>query len=152
MNNDLEQYTIEKIKQLTMAIDQSAFTAIRDRLIEEKAMAEIALKAIQTKSAALDRTNAFTDEDLEGMAHGNNPVANAYRELLAFRRAANSSAIPDGWKLVPIDPTPAMCEAAYTARDKWSSMQCDNQKELHFSFAQPRYKAMLVAAPKPEGE
>lgn len=32
--------------------------------------------------------NSFTDSELEGMAHGNNPVANAYRELLKFRRVA----------------------------------------------------------------
>ena len=38
--------------------------------------------------------NSFTNGDLESMAHGDNPVANAYRELLAFRR--NSPAIPDG--------------------------------------------------------
>ena len=31
-------------------------------------------------------SNSFTDEDLEGMSHGNNPVANAYRELLALRK------------------------------------------------------------------
>ncbi|WP_407732232.1 hypothetical protein ACJJVG_05720 [Pseudocitrobacter faecalis] len=30
--------------------------------------------------------NSFTDDDLEMMAHGDNPQANAYRELLAFRR------------------------------------------------------------------
>ncbi|HDX4397526.1 TPA: hypothetical protein QIU16_000549 [Citrobacter freundii] len=30
--------------------------------------------------------NSFTDEDLEGMIHGNNPQSNAYRELLSFRR------------------------------------------------------------------
>lgn len=35
--------------------------------------------------------NNFTDLDLEGMAHGNNPVANAYRELLSFRRAAKQA-------------------------------------------------------------
>ena len=29
--------------------------------------------------------NSFTDEELEGMAHGDNPQANAYRELLAYR-------------------------------------------------------------------
>ncbi|MFS7357601.1 hypothetical protein AB6896_01890 [Rahnella inusitata] len=34
------------------------------------------------------QANSFTASELEGMAHGNNPVANAYRELLAFRRAA----------------------------------------------------------------
>lgn len=35
-------------------------------------------------------SNSFTDEDLEGMAHGNNPVANAYRELLAFRKTESN--------------------------------------------------------------
>lgn len=43
--------------------------------------------------------NSFTDEDLEMMAHGNNPQSNAYRELLAFRR--NSPVTPDGWVMVP---------------------------------------------------
>lgn len=38
--------------------------------------------------------NSFTDEDLEMMAHGNNPQSNAYRELLEFRR--NSPVTPDG--------------------------------------------------------
>jgi hypothetical protein len=31
-------------------------------------------------------SNSFSDEELEGMSYGNNPLANAYRELLAFRR------------------------------------------------------------------
>ncbi|SFX55704.1 Protein of unknown function [[Enterobacter] aerogenes] len=39
--------------------------------------------------------NSFTDDELEGMAHGNNPQSNAYRELLAYRR--NSPVIPDAW-------------------------------------------------------
>lgn len=39
--------------------------------------------------------NSFTNKDLEGMIHGNNPQSNAYRELLAFRR--NSQVTPDGW-------------------------------------------------------
>ncbi|MEY6762917.1 DUF551 domain-containing protein [Kluyvera ascorbata] len=38
--------------------------------------------------------NSFTNEELEGMAHGDNPQANAYRELLARR---NSPVTPDGW-------------------------------------------------------
>ncbi|WP_223883181.1 hypothetical protein [Kluyvera sichuanensis] len=40
--------------------------------------------------------NSFTNEELEAMAHGNNPQANAYRELLARR---NSPVTPDGWKV-----------------------------------------------------
>ncbi|MBX9066238.1 DUF551 domain-containing protein [Klebsiella aerogenes] len=39
--------------------------------------------------------NSFTDDELEGMAHGDNPQSNAYRELLAYRR--NSPIIPDTW-------------------------------------------------------
>ena len=39
--------------------------------------------------------NSFTNEELEAMAHGNNPQANAYRELLSFRR--NSPVTPDTW-------------------------------------------------------
>ncbi|WP_234879135.1 hypothetical protein [Aeromonas veronii] len=31
-------------------------------------------------------SNSFSDEELEGMSYGNNPVANAYRELLALRQ------------------------------------------------------------------
>lgn len=38
--------------------------------------------------------NSFTNEELEAMVHGNNPQANAYRELLARR---NSPTTPDGW-------------------------------------------------------
>ena len=53
--------------------------------------------------------NSFTNEELEAMAHGNNPVANAYRELLEFRR--NSPVTPDGYVLVPIEPTHEMLEA-----------------------------------------
>lgn len=35
-------------------------------------------------------SNSFSDEELEGMSYGNNPVANAYRELLAFRRLVDA--------------------------------------------------------------
>lgn len=41
--------------------------------------------------------NSFTNAELEMMAHGNNPQANAYRQALAFRR--NSPVTPDGWKV-----------------------------------------------------
>ena len=53
--------------------------------------------------------NSFTNEELAGMAHGDNPQANAYRDLLAFQ--CNSPATPDGWKLVPEEPTHEMLEA-----------------------------------------
>jgi NTP pyrophosphatase (non-canonical NTP hydrolase) len=64
-----------------------------------------------------------------------------------------TSTVPDGWKLVPVEPTAEMCKAGYEAQDKWPSEQCDNFKERHYSFSQPRYKAMLAEAPTaPEQE
>ncbi|MNC35060.1 hypothetical protein D3C75_835290 [compost metagenome] len=38
--------------------------------------------------------NSFTNHELEGMAHGDNPQSNAYRELLAYRLKA--AALPAG--------------------------------------------------------
>lgn len=82
----------------------------------------------------------FSDLDLEGMAHGNNPVANAYRELLAFRKAANSPAIPE-----------------------WNNEQCleflqvafrhnNIDGEIEFDDIRLGVKFALAAAPKPESE
>lgn len=54
-------------------------------------------------------SNSFTDEDLEGMAHGNNPVANAYRELLALRKLFAEHEKEDG-----LDPDPSETETDTT--------------------------------------
>lgn len=42
------------------------------------------------------QNNSFTDDELEMMSHGDNPVANAYRELLALRKAFER---PDCWEI-----------------------------------------------------
>lgn len=55
--------------------------------------------------------NSFSDDELMGMAHGDNPVANACRELLEFRRnaAGGNSAqpvtVPAGYVLMPMKLT-----------------------------------------------
>lgn len=54
-------------------------------------------------------SNSFTDEDLEGMAHGNNPVANAYRELLALRKLLAEQDKEEG-----LDPDSSEAEADTT--------------------------------------
>lgn len=54
-------------------------------------------------------SNSFTDEDLQGMAHGNNPVANAYRELLALRKLFAEQDKEDG-----LDPAPSETETDTT--------------------------------------
>lgn len=78
--------------------------------------------------------NSFTDDELEGMAHGDNPQSNAYRELLAYRR--NYPVIPDGYVMVPKEPTGKQWAAGVQAFD--SGM--DKVTRI--------YKAMLAAAPR----
>ena len=77
-------------------------------------------------------SNSFTNEELEAMAHGDNPQANAYRELLARR---NSPVTPDGWQLVPKEPTAEMNKAGWAAINEHDEIN-------------PTYRAMLAAAPQ----
>ena len=48
--------------------------------------------------------------------------------------------VPDGWKLVPIEPTAEMCRAFYEASPSG------------FGLGHASYKAMLNAAPEYKGE
>ncbi|HGK4675225.1 TPA: DUF551 domain-containing protein [Kluyvera georgiana] len=99
--------------------------------------------------------NSFTNEDLEGMTHGNNPQSNAYRELLAFRR--NSPVTPDCW--IPVsERMPGLSEDVLVSteffgpgdwRIKVGHIQSDS-KEWHVYGAtwEPTYWHPLPAAPK----
>ncbi|MDU2021243.1 MAG: hypothetical protein E6736_13480 [Leclercia adecarboxylata] len=83
--------------------------------------------------------NSFTDQELEGMAHGDNPQANAYRELLAFRRG--TPALTAGWVSVPVEPTAEMQSAAAGA------IRFDTPPINKLWTGNAVYKAMLAAAP-----
>lgn len=74
-------------------------------------------------------------------------LAKACRAAMPKAGPVKAATVPDGWKLVPVEPTEEMCKAGYEAQDKWRSEQCDNFKERRYSFSQPRYKAMIDAAP-----
>ncbi|MDU4150340.1 MAG: DUF551 domain-containing protein [Enterobacteriaceae bacterium] len=109
--------------------------AVRD-LVNVVLFADACRAALPSgNSGQLNRANSFTDDDLDSMTHGDNPVANAYRELLEFRRNAacgNSGKVPAGYVLVPIDATRAMIDAAERVEeDGYDAM----------------LKAMIAAAP-----
>lgn len=64
-----------------------------------------------------------------------------YRQKQAIIKALQAPAVPDGWKLVPIEPTEEMDDAAHgknSGRCSSSWCSCDCKKI---------YKAMLSAAP-----
>lgn len=79
-------------------------------------------------SGKLNRVNSFTDDELMGMAHGDNPVANAYWELLEFRRNAaggNSGqpvTVPAGYVLVQVDLLSDLRDFAHPEIEKYCEM------------------------------
>ena len=55
----------------------------------------------------------------------------------AMLQAGNSPATPDGWQLVPKEPTEAMNKAGWAAMNEHDAIN-------------PTYRAMLAAAPQKE--
>ncbi|MGE6294226.1 hypothetical protein [Aeromonas media] len=55
------------------------------------------------------------------------------------------TAVPEGWQLVPMKPTRAMCEAFHNAHEEW-----ENGDDWQRDSPDHQWKAMLAMAPKPE--
>ncbi len=70
-------------------------------------------------------------------------MASAKRALIALDRMIETPA-PQGWKLVPIEPTEEM---SLTFRREWQDM--DIRGKLRSEMFKAAYKAMLSAAPTP---
>lgn len=65
----------------------------------------------------------------------------------------NSPVIPDGWKLVPIEPTEAMCDVKHIGVDVFvGEAEGDEPYSIDGDSAGKVYRSMLAAAPKPESE
>lgn len=60
-------------------------------------------------------------------------------------RALSEPAVPEGWKLVPIEPDEKMCKCGDS---NWSMFVAGNAR----AAARKLYRAMLAAAPEPDGE
>nr|DAZ40051.1 MAG TPA: hypothetical protein [Caudoviricetes sp.] len=87
----------------------------------------LSLQAMEFMGDTLNNLDAVCEEDVEFVA----PAFEAVRAALA----GNSPVIPDGWQLVPVEPTPEMGRAA-----------------LFKNTNAAVWKAMLAAAPQQEGK
>lgn len=142
MNNDLEQFSEEVLK--FMVESDHAQTG------DVAALARIALAAKQAKPTI---NVAFKDgwpiPEMVAIVTGSESLFDGFHDFYTTP-PANSPAIPDGWKLVPIQPTEEMINA-------WDSDMSQSYARVHAEqigedevvFA---YQAMLAAAPKPESE
>lgn len=84
---------IKNLPATTAVIWMNAWNACRATMLNHSEYGRDMVKPVSQPYKLPD--NSFTSDELEMMAHGVNPQANAYRELLTFRR--NSPVIPDGW-------------------------------------------------------
>lgn len=64
----------------------------------------------------------------------------------------NSPAVPDGWALVPIEPTAEMCDIKHVGVDVYAGIADDEYYSIGGEDAAKVWKAMLAAAPKQESE
>ncbi|HAF2255018.1 TPA: hypothetical protein G8N49_003946 [Salmonella enterica] len=88
--------------------------------------------------AAIDKYRTSEAIDEHAWNHGVLVVMAKFRECrAAMLQAGNSPATPDGWQLVPKEPTEAMNKAGWAAMNEHDAIN-------------PTYRAMLAAAPQQE--
>jgi len=131
MNNDLERFSEERLKELAEMCESKALGFPASHA-ESAALARIALAAKQAKPIGYI---AEVSGNRVGVLRG---LPMPEIGLLIYTTplpAHTEQVIPDGWKLVPMTATIEMHKAA----------------EKEYSL-QKMYSAMLRAAPKPESE
>ena len=85
--------------------------------------------------------SAMHDQGLDGAE-----VRKAMLELLGLAQKASAPAAVSGWKLVPVEPTPAMLAAVVTSMDDFL-LGKEAEKQYREDWA-----AMLAAAPTAQAE
>lgn len=144
MNNDLEQFSEERLKDMQKHVTAGMTLGHADALLIRRVI-DIALAAKQAKPFCYVSTECIKQNVDVGVGVGGGTWAMSqkpYNGGRGFDLVNPLYTIPqpahterDGWKLVPIEPTEKMKAAA--------------ESEYSLKLA---YKAMLRAAPKPESE
>lgn len=164
----LHERARRKVKELEFAITQSAFTSIRDGLEEELKLAEIALASLEAEPVS---QTYKLPELIEGMevsidvstcdADAGNRYFGTVTEVSELYTAkngyillvqdaepnfdvnGNSPVTPDGYALVPVEPTDEMIAAAMNCED----VLFNSDESFCVQFGNI-YEAMLAAAPQ----
>lgn len=74
-------------------------------------------------------------------------TADQLRQAIVADRAKRDKEVREGWKLVPVEPTPEMVDAAFAGmvEDQDVMRQLGRRREMR-----RKYAAMLAAAPQPQ--
>lgn len=76
-----------------------------------------------------------------------NMVLQQSKVIEKLQQAVKAQAVPEGFKIVPMEPTPEMIEAYFAAHLEWLE---DDDADITQPVAN-EYKAMLAAAPVKDG-
>ncbi|ENV0579957.1 TPA: hypothetical protein ACF94G_001348 [Salmonella enterica subsp. enterica serovar Newport] len=164
----LHERARRKVKELEFAITQSAFTSIRDGLNEELELARIALVSLDAEPVSetynlpelIEGMEVSIDVSTCGADAGNRyfgtvtevselyTAKNGYILLVQdaepnFDVNGNSPVTPDGYALVPVEPTDEMIAAAMNCED----VLFNSDESFCVQFGNI-YEAMLAAAPQ----
>ena len=90
------------------------------------------------------------DQRIKAPSKYNNYEVQAAWDAWQERAAQPEPSVPDGWKLVPIEPTEEMVNAARNA--PIPAVHLDSISAMADIRNKVCYRAMLTAAPKMEGE
>jgi hypothetical protein len=88
-------------------------------------------------------TDQFIIETAE-KAYAIGGMGNALAAAFAF-----VATVPEGWKLVPMEPTEEMCDVSHIGVDVYAGIATDEYYSIDGEYAAKVYRAMLAAAPKP---
>ncbi|CNE39280.1 hypothetical protein [Yersinia intermedia] len=136
---ELDSFTVERLEN----ISNSAFYYAGAEMEEIQALARIALAAKRAEPVYQYQSGIGTDFDggIEWVWYDcdkgfYNQYDHTRRRIVYTTPQLNSPEIPDGWKLVPIELTAEMAQAAGEAHE--------GESYLPYSI----YRAMLAAAPE----
>ncbi|HIE6103826.1 TPA: hypothetical protein ACXN4Q_000488 [Pseudomonas aeruginosa] len=121
---------LARVAELELKLDKSDYAYDNDRIH----MRGLAARAIA-------RAKVFDDGSDGADAESARSVVAILRELLAVGPAQAQHSVPEGWKLVPVEPTEDVLEAIHNG-----GYVGDDQELRWF------YQSILAAAPAPGGE
>ncbi|MFZ4835915.1 hypothetical protein [Rouxiella sp. Mn2063] len=139
MINDLERFSVERLEGLIS--DAETWSSVSIPSNQLAALARIALAA--KRRAIIVNFGESTKEEIDTLISRINsekgmPFIHADKQ--------DKPVIPGGWKLVPVEPSLKMMEAAVTCEDA----SFDDDSDMISIHHEVIYKAMLAAAPAPE--
>lgn len=90
--------------------------------------------------------------NMETYAEDKNSHWLAWKAATERAGKAPAPAVPEGWRLVPVEPTPKMKKAMRDAADGAYLSKMDGIEGDSSNWALQSYRAMLNAAPQPTGD